>query len=327
MCALPLLLNVTRGRTTATLLCACGAAGLRGCGAAGRMAKSGGGPPSHGQEWRPSGAGWEEGGALGNAQVSAPHHLPAQRTCTRHRALLAKAFPKSCSLIHHPSPHNQPKKPSPEDFVGLTDAILLEARNSRDPALAEAAALVRRIDRRDVYAFCAEVWGVPITRRLSVSAQFDSRVRRFFPPGLFALEWSGHTPLLSSRTVLLSCNADNCRLSAPYEAQCDPVAAGWLGRGPRGRPQREAAVAGWADGGRLRALGAPPARPWLLRASFIVFRHLQAWIAQPCPRLPPEPLPGSSTARLARGAPTSPRQRTIQRDKFPCTIVIRSDPT
>ncbi|GBF90997.1 hypothetical protein Rsub_03852 [Raphidocelis subcapitata] len=54
---------------------------------------------------------------------------------------------------------------SPADFVGLTDAILLEARNSPDPALAEAAALVRRIERRDVYAFCAEV-EVPQDRAL-----------------------------------------------------------------------------------------------------------------------------------------------------------------
>jgi hypothetical protein len=44
--------------------------------------------------------------------------------------------------------------------MGLTDAILTEARNSRDPALAGAAALVRRIERRDTYTFCGEVgWG------------------------------------------------------------------------------------------------------------------------------------------------------------------------
>lgn len=46
---------------------------------------------------------------------------------------------------------------SPEEFMGLTDAILSEARNSADPALARAAALVRRLERRDLYAFCAEV--------------------------------------------------------------------------------------------------------------------------------------------------------------------------
>ncbi len=43
--------------------------------------------------------------------------------------------------------------------MGLTDAILLEARNSRDAALSRAAALVKRIESRDVYAFCAEVGG------------------------------------------------------------------------------------------------------------------------------------------------------------------------
>jgi hypothetical protein len=46
---------------------------------------------------------------------------------------------------------------SPDEFLGLTDAVLLEARNSADPGLAEAAGLVKRLERRDVYTFCAEV--------------------------------------------------------------------------------------------------------------------------------------------------------------------------
>ncbi|KIY97185.1 hypothetical protein MNEG_10779 [Monoraphidium neglectum] len=45
----------------------------------------------------------------------------------------------------------------PDEFLGLTDAIVLEVRNSTDPALARAAATAQRIERRDVYAFCAEI--------------------------------------------------------------------------------------------------------------------------------------------------------------------------
>ncbi|KAI8475842.1 MAG: hypothetical protein J3K34DRAFT_517015 [Monoraphidium minutum] len=45
----------------------------------------------------------------------------------------------------------------PEAFLGLTDGIILEIRNSSDPGLARARALALRAERRNLYAFCAEV--------------------------------------------------------------------------------------------------------------------------------------------------------------------------
>lgn len=53
----------------------------------------------------------------------------------------------------------------PDDFISLTDALLMEIRNSGRQELQEAAALVARIDRRDVYRFCAE-FDVPQDRAL-----------------------------------------------------------------------------------------------------------------------------------------------------------------
>eukprot|EP00741_Cyanophora_paradoxa_P004045 tig00000760_g3929.t1 len=45
----------------------------------------------------------------------------------------------------------------PAEYAKLTDAILWEIRRSRDPELREAQALLKRIDRRDIYRHCNEL--------------------------------------------------------------------------------------------------------------------------------------------------------------------------